>query len=197
MRFQTSNKRELEPTKTPTSMDIAWAAGIYEGEGSCARGGNGSKSFVVSVSQKDPEMLYRLRDFFGGSVKEYDNNFGTVASKNQPFTIYAWRVCGNRARVFLAVIYSWLTARRKSQIDATRVREFLDFVGNVPREDGLAFVMARLDEHIAKELVARKQRKKEYEKNFYARKNADPDYMEKRREQTRAWRRRSKIVAIA
>jgi hypothetical protein len=184
------DKLGLDAIKTPSDLDIAWAAGIYEGEGSCIKSGN---SFGVSVAQKDPEILYRLRDLFGGSVKEYPNDRGTLANNFQHFTLFAWRICGDREG------FSWhLTARRKSQIDATSVRVFLDLVGNIPREGSLAFVNSILVQHVAEQLRQRKERRKTYQDKFYEqRKTSDPTFMQKRREMTAAWRKRNKVVEIA
>jgi len=191
------DKSGLNAIRIPTDLDIAWAAGIYEGEGSCVKGGHGNRSFVVSVSQKDPEMLYRMRDFFGGAVKEYPNDRGTNKNGHQPFTIFAWRVCGDRARVFLAVIYSYLTARRQFQIDVTPVRIFLNLVGAVPRESGLCFVQNILAEHVHHQRRLAAERRKKYTQKFYEDRKSDPSFMKKRREQTAAWRARNKVVAIA
>lgn len=189
------DKSGLDAVRTPSDLDIAWAAGVYEGEGSCVKSGN---SFGVSVAQKDPEMLYRLRDLFGGTVKEYENNRGTLANKFQPVTIYAWRVCGDRGRIFLAAIYSYLTSRRKVQIEATSARMFIEQLGSVPRDGALVFIQARLNEHVLNEREAAHQRRKAYQKKFYEdRKTSDPTFMKKRRESTASWRKRSKVVAIA
>ena len=57
------DKPGLDATKAPTALDVAWAAGIYEGEGSCVAGGTKGKSFSVTVTQKDPELLYRCETF--------------------------------------------------------------------------------------------------------------------------------------
>ena len=57
----------LEPTKVPSELDIAWAAGVYEGEGSICEP-TPTASARIAVAQKDTEILYRLRDWFGGSV---------------------------------------------------------------------------------------------------------------------------------
>jgi hypothetical protein len=192
-------KPGLQPRLTPSDLDIAWAAGVYEGEGSCSKGGHGKRSFVLSVAQKDPEVLYRLRDLFGGSVREYPNNRGNLATGNQPFTIFAWRLCGDGARMFVAMTYSYLTARRKQQVDDTRIREFLDYVGNVPREGAFAFVSAKMNERTRRKHENSVARRKQYEKDFHEQHKSDPAYMEKRREQTRNWRakQKSKVVSIA
>lgn len=110
------NKIELDATKMPTEIDIAWAAGIFEGEGHCRLCGNTNRGFMASVVQKDTELLYRLRDWFGGSVNRQGR-------KND---IHVWDCCGDRGRLFIALIYKFMTARRKVQIDATRALDFLD-----------------------------------------------------------------------
>jgi len=112
-------KPELEPTKVPTLLDIAWATGIYEGEGTCRRCVRGGVE--VAVTQKDPEILFRLRDWFGGSVK--DNGANTGCSY--------WNACGDRARVFLALCYPTLSARRRMQVDTSGGIEFLRGVSPV------------------------------------------------------------------
>jgi hypothetical protein len=109
------NRPDLDATKIPTAIDIAWAAGIYEGEGTCRMSGKGKRGFSAAVVQKDPELLYRLREWFGRSIN-LNQNAGT----------YVWDICGDRARIFMALIYGLMTVRRKVQIDST---EALDFLG--------------------------------------------------------------------
>jgi hypothetical protein len=112
------SRPDLDPTTIPSPIDIAWAAGFYEGEGSCQ--GYKKRSLVAHVCQKDPESLYRLRDLFGGSVNEYANP--GMSGKG---TIFKWVAGGDKARLFLALIYPFLTARRKSQVDKSRALEFM------------------------------------------------------------------------
>jgi hypothetical protein len=119
MLFRTRpNRAELDATKIPSAIDIAWAAGVYEGEGCARLCGRGKRSFAIHVVQKDPEILYRLRDWFGGSV--------TMATVRGEFAHYAWNICGDRARVFIAQIYTFLSARRKLQVDETKALDFLE-----------------------------------------------------------------------
>src|SRR5271170_6920004 len=99
---------DLDATKVPSLIDIAWSAGIYEGEGCCRLAGKTKRGLMIQVAQKDPELLYRLRDWFGGSVKFA--HCSTVPADQQ---VYSWSACGDRARIFLALIYSFMTARRK------------------------------------------------------------------------------------
>lgn len=114
------NNPALEPTKIPTAIDIAWAAGVYEGEGHCRSGSHSPFGIMVSLGQKDPELLYWLRDLFGGSVRFAQCK--TIPAEHQS---YSWDVCGDRARLFLARIYPFLTARRRSQVDAIPALVFL------------------------------------------------------------------------
>jgi hypothetical protein len=110
------NKPELDATKVPSTLDIAFAAGFYEGEGTCRMSGHNKRGFMLSVTQKDPEVLHWLRDWFGGSVRDNGTGCG----------VHIWDACGDRGRIFAALIYSYLSGRRKVQIDAT---DALDFLG--------------------------------------------------------------------
>ncbi len=99
----------LRPTLHPTNMDIAWAAGIYEGEGSVAIPKHSPDSIQVHVGQKEEWLTYRLRNLFGGSVCHRTMN-------DQPF--FEWQVSGARARGFLMTIYIFMSPRRQDQIGA-------------------------------------------------------------------------------
>src|SRR5882762_7386766 len=112
------NNPALDATKTPTAIDIAWSAGFFEGEGHPRL--TYKRGIDLSVTQKDPEVLYRLRDWFGGAVR-----FARCKTIPADKQVYQWNCCGDRARVFMALVYSFLSARRKSQIDATNALEFL------------------------------------------------------------------------
>jgi len=92
----------LSSSIKPTSTDIAWAAGIYEGEGTCGRHNDSTQT---SVAQKDNWILYKLKSFFGGSVIYY-----------KKYKQHRWRLSGARSRGFLMTIYTFLSPRRKTQI---------------------------------------------------------------------------------
>ena len=100
-------KPGLEATESPTNMQIAWAAGLFEGEGSCCRAGKSSTQ--VQLGQKDYWVVDRLRVLFGGSICERKMN-------NQPF--YEWHIHGARARGFLMTMFSFLSPRRQGQVTA-------------------------------------------------------------------------------
>ena len=96
-----------DPTEHPTILDIAWAAGIYEGEGCCCKTIKGTS--VVTVSQKHRWLTDKLRDLFGGTVRLYRNN-GLAKGD-----IYRWHVSGTRARGFLLTSYQFLSPHRQAQ----------------------------------------------------------------------------------
>lgn len=110
------DRPDLDPTQAPTPLDVAWAAGVYEGEGTCEIGsaigasGRPDGSFRVSVTQKDRWLLDRLRDLFGGSVALHER------TKADRCPMYHWRVSGDRADAFIAAIYEYLSPRRKAQL---------------------------------------------------------------------------------
>lgn len=96
----------LDPAWAVTELDVAWAAGVYEGEGSYD-GGN----TTLHVDQKDPWLVFRLRDLFGGSYFQY-----AIRSKTKKYPQWRWQICGERARIFLRSIFPYLSPRRKEQV---------------------------------------------------------------------------------
>jgi hypothetical protein len=104
-------KPGLEATFHPTTHDIAWAAGIFEGEGYCVspfhRAENCYMSQTVQIAQKDPWILYKLQMLFGGKI---------TMTKYKCASYPRWVITGPRARGFLMTIYMFLSPRRQDQI---------------------------------------------------------------------------------
>lgn len=98
-------RNNTQPTKHPTNMDIAWVAGLYEGEGNC----NSRKehSIKACISQKDTWILEKARELFGGNI---------YTSKTNKEKASEWYLGGARARGFLMTIYIFLSPRRQQQI---------------------------------------------------------------------------------
>lgn len=107
-------------TKTPTLMDLAWAAGFIEGEGCYGRsGGFGDASTErVQVAQKDPECLYRLQAMFGGRIGFQNSCYSNLITKPDAPSdkIPFWIVSGGRARGAMLTMYSFMSERRKAAI---------------------------------------------------------------------------------
>lgn len=98
------NGRPIKPgreaTVSPTPMDIAWAAGIYEGEGHC--GHTKQNSDQLEIVQNDTWILEKLKTLFGGLIFKARNT-------------HRWYICGPRARGFLMTIYKFLSPWRQTQ----------------------------------------------------------------------------------
>ena len=108
----------LAPTQLVTRDDIIWAAGIFEGDGTCGWSG---KTEHAIVCQKDTWLLEKLRSLFGGNI--YTNTRTSIDGVDR--VIHNWRISGARARGLLQSIYGLLSPRRQKQIRRTlRVGEF-------------------------------------------------------------------------
>ena len=96
-----------------STQDIAWAAGVYEGEGTCYAPTSKCRTQTVSVTQKDSWLPYHLQELFGGWVYHYTYK----ATETQPARDYFYRKCtGPTAREFLMTIFKFLSPRRKEQV---------------------------------------------------------------------------------
>lgn len=102
---------KLTATEHPTIQDIAWAAGIYEGEGACSisRG----KYATIMVGQKERWLVDRLQALFGGSIIVQQQ---LTAGRTAPITMHYWSISGARARGFMMTIYKFLSPRRQQRI---------------------------------------------------------------------------------
>jgi len=102
--------QHLRPTIHPTTWNITWAAGIYEGEGWCGKG----NSEMAAVGQKDRWLCDKLRDMFGGYVSDEGvYKSGKYEGKKRGFS---WHISGPRARGFLMTIWKFLSPRRQEQL---------------------------------------------------------------------------------
>jgi len=104
-----------------TSLQIAWAAGIYEGEGSCGWTGRHKNCQEAIIVQKDRWLLEKFVELFGGRISTHGS-----CSK--------WKVTGPTARGFLMTVYTFLSPRRKEQVKACGV--FNRFDGILNRRPG-------------------------------------------------------------
>lgn len=111
----TWQKRGLEATESPTDLNVAWAAGVYEGEGWCAKP---VSSLGVYVGQKDRWLLERLTTLFGGSITSREFKPGHISQfPNRNYaTQFIWHIHGGRAKRFLMAIYEFLSPRRQEQV---------------------------------------------------------------------------------
>ena len=94
------------PTKKLTEAERHRAAAWWAGEGSVSCR---DRKLVVSVAQKEINVLEWFAELFGGSILTRNCN-GNIISY--------WSLCGPRARRFLTAIYGCLpeSPRRQAQI---------------------------------------------------------------------------------
>lgn len=96
--------------------EIAWAAGIYEGEGTCymQRRAKGTRSDIATlkVVMTDEDIVRRF-----GAVVGVGSISGPHADKRKASYKPTWRyiVHGTRARAVLEMFFPWLGERRKAQ----------------------------------------------------------------------------------
>src|SRR5215469_5070750 len=91
-----------QPLRNATVAEWAWAAGVYEGEGSAhANGRNRTKHDIqIRVTQKDTHILRVLKQFCGGSI---------LPEKRASIL----NLSGNNARRFVRHTWKWLSPRRQ------------------------------------------------------------------------------------
>lgn len=97
----------IKASRTPSLVEIGWAAGFLEGEGTFNVNHNAlarSASSKVSATQKQREPLERLQAFFGGSIAPFKGVY------------WRWVVYGSRARGVMFTMFSLLSPRRREQV---------------------------------------------------------------------------------
>lgn len=104
------------PSRRPTLIDIAWIAGLYEGEGSASRG-------TITIPQKEREVLDRVQELVGGRVS---GPHYRVEPSGEPTYQHKWWATGRRGRGIAMTMYFLLSARRRAQLE--------EFVIDVSRE---------------------------------------------------------------
>lgn len=92
----------MEPT------DIAWAAGIVDGEGCIrtTRHRHRALSVELTVTNTDPRMLFKLRELFGGNICQQRK-----ASEKGRAT-WCWRVHCENAICILETLLPFLIVKR-------------------------------------------------------------------------------------
>lgn len=90
-------------TKSPTKVDLAWAAGFLEGEGYFGK--------ALRAAQVQREPLERLLAIFGGSIAYYPPD-----GKPNHQGHFRWSACGARARGIMMTLFLFMSPRRQEQI---------------------------------------------------------------------------------
>jgi hypothetical protein len=100
-----------------TRENLAWCAGIIEGEGSIYAHGsaNGRRYVTVGAGMTDRDILERLRVILGGVVNgPYSPRLGAVASRKP---MWFWTISDSqRAYAVSVALYHWFGTRRREQV---------------------------------------------------------------------------------
>jgi hypothetical protein len=91
--------------------EVAWAAGLFEGEGSITQSGS---RLVVRLNNTDPEPVYRFAGIvaFGEVYGPYQYE-GRDGFKRKPF--WVWVAEEYEALEVLELLWPWLSGRRHAQ----------------------------------------------------------------------------------
>jgi|SRR3972149_2124538 len=95
-------------------IDLIWAAGFWEGEGSCGvyKTNKTFKRLVMSVVQVDEEPIKKFKSLFGGS--------STITVRDGFKDIYKWELAGTNAYIILKTFRPYIISKYKQeQIDST------------------------------------------------------------------------------
>lgn len=88
--------------------EIAWTAGLLEGEGSFYW--RDSKTLKVSCGSTDLDILEQLRDIWGGSIYE------TAKQKSHHKQAWVWIVHGIQAKSLMVAVLPYMMSRRGQKI---------------------------------------------------------------------------------
>jgi hypothetical protein len=102
-----------------TTIELAWLAGFYEGEGWVSVGGG---SVRLGIAQKDPWPLEQVAERVG---------LGTI--RQGKTGMYFWTVCGQPAVALLEAMRQWLSPRRIAQGEDAIAKRKSDKVGRAYR----------------------------------------------------------------
>lgn len=125
---------DLEPT------DIAWAAGIIDGEGCITiygRPGRVSKkgvratALILNVTNTDPRMLVKLRFMFGGNLQKCG---GKRRPNQRP--CFAWMITGKPCAKVLRMVQPYLVVKREQADIGIAYGETIGFGGPLAENVG-------------------------------------------------------------
>ena len=104
----------------PRRLDIAWAAGFYDGEGSITLSVNkGYLHLEVACSQKVQLPLMLFKKWFGGSIYSYKPLRGDPA--------YIWKTFGSNGITFLKTVLPFLVVKGEDAKDVIDIWESKDY----------------------------------------------------------------------
>ncbi len=98
-----------------TTTDIAWGAGLFEGEGYLSLNGSSSitpRTPLLGIGMTDEDVIRKFRDLFVPGVHIYEYQPKNAAYKRS----YQIKVVGKRAVGLMLTFFSFLGSRRRERI---------------------------------------------------------------------------------
>lgn len=107
-RWKYHGSLDLAPVRPATSEELAWAAGLFEGEGSISPRRNGKPRLQVKMTDED--VVRRLRDVVGGVVYGPYQAKATDGHDRKPY--WVWTNGPRDPSEIFDHFRPWLGARR-------------------------------------------------------------------------------------
>src|SRR5258708_27059 len=117
--------RKNNPSRVPTELETAFCAGFFEGEGWCGKT-RGGIQVECRLTQKDAQILHRIREIYGGYVQFYRGR------DRHPINYLCLH--GGRAEEFLHDVYPYCSDRRKAQIQAAISPKSVESIRRAPTQ---------------------------------------------------------------
>jgi hypothetical protein len=96
----------MERRRGVTDIDIAWLAGLVEGEGNISING---RSFTIRVKMTDRDVVERAADLLGAKLYP-------IAPRSGRQALWLAQVKGATAAGWAMTLYPWLGVRRRQQV---------------------------------------------------------------------------------
>ena len=100
--------------ETPAKEDLAWAAGLFDGEGSVGfykYPGHGGSQFKLNITQYHPEVLIRFHRAVGGIGKVVGPRIGHNGKDRWDFRATSFQ----NVQAVIAMIWPWLSSPKRNQ----------------------------------------------------------------------------------
>jgi len=100
-----------------TTLDIAWAAGLFEGEGSITHGGEPHRKLKLTLKMTDEDVV---RSFAG--VLGVGRVYGPYQYKGNRKLVWEWTAVTAQAQAALERLLPYLHSRRRAKAEAEMAR---------------------------------------------------------------------------
>lgn len=113
----------------PGVSDVAWTAGIIDGEGSVVPTFQNTSPVRIKVSNTSMSMLVRLQSIWGGRIASHPHPSHRVKCK----AVWDWEIYAAQKRAFLDAILPYLTTKRVQVFLALMILDCLHAKRREPR----------------------------------------------------------------